>query len=49
MAEEALALHLEGLVEDGEATPEPSLLEEVMRDPETAQAWLFWSPPLGSL
>lgn len=34
MAEEALALHLEGLVEDGEAAPEPSLPEEVMRDPE---------------
>ena len=34
MAEEALALHLEGLVEDGEATPEASLPEEVMRDPE---------------
>lgn len=25
MAEEALALHIEGLVEDGEAIPEPSL------------------------
>jgi predicted RNase H-like HicB family nuclease len=24
MAEEALALHIEGLVEDGEAIPEPS-------------------------
>jgi predicted RNase H-like HicB family nuclease len=34
MAEEALALHLEGLAEDGEAVPEPSLLEEVMRDSE---------------
>lgn len=34
MAEEALAMHLEGLVEDGEAVPEPSSLEEVMRDAE---------------
>jgi predicted RNase H-like HicB family nuclease len=34
MAEEALALHIEGLVEDGEAIPEPSALEEVMRDPD---------------
>jgi predicted RNase H-like HicB family nuclease len=33
-AEEALALHLEGLAEDGEAIPEPSSLEAVMADPE---------------
>jgi predicted RNase H-like HicB family nuclease len=32
MAQEALALHLEGLTEDGEAVPEPSSLEEVMAD-----------------
>ena len=32
MAEEALAFHIEGLVEDGEAIPEPSLLEAVMAD-----------------
>lgn len=30
MATEALAFHLEGLAEDGEAVPEPSSLEEVM-------------------
>jgi predicted RNase H-like HicB family nuclease len=30
MAAEALALHLEGLAEDGEAVPEPSSLEEIM-------------------
>lgn len=34
MAEEALALHLEGLAEDGEAVPEPSALKEVMSDPD---------------
>jgi len=34
MAEEALALHIEGLAEDGEAIPEPSSLEAVMSDPE---------------
>jgi predicted RNase H-like HicB family nuclease len=34
MAEEALALHIEGLVEDGEAIPEPSALEEIMSDPD---------------
>jgi predicted RNase H-like HicB family nuclease len=33
MAEEALALHIEGLAEDGEAIPEPSTLDEVMSDP----------------
>ncbi|TJU89030.1 MAG: CopG family transcriptional regulator, partial [Mesorhizobium sp.] len=32
MAEEALALHIEGLVEDGDAIPEPSSLEAVMAD-----------------
>ena len=30
MATEALAFHLEGLAEDGEAVPEPSSLEEIM-------------------
>ena len=34
MAAEALALHLEGMAEDGEAIPEPSSLEAVMSDPE---------------
>ena len=34
MAEEALAFHVEGMVEDGEAIPEPSSLEKVMADPE---------------
>ena len=34
MAEEALALHIEGLIEDGEAVPEPSTLEDVMADPD---------------
>ena len=32
MAEEALALHVEGMVEDGDAVPEPSSLESVMAD-----------------
>ena len=30
MAEEALAFHIEGLVADGEAIPEPSRLDEIM-------------------
>lgn len=32
LAAEALALHLEGLAEDGEAFPEPSTLADVMAD-----------------
>lgn len=32
LAEEALAFHVDGLIEDGEAIPEPSSLEEVMVD-----------------
>ncbi len=32
MAEEALALHLAGLMEDGEAIPDPSGLDVVMAD-----------------
>ncbi|MBR1196141.1 type II toxin-antitoxin system HicB family antitoxin [Bradyrhizobium sp. AUGA SZCCT0240] len=34
MAAEALAFHLEGLAEDGEAVPEPSSLEEIMANRE---------------
>jgi len=33
MAEEALAFHIEGLIADGDAIPEPSQLEEIMADP----------------
>jgi predicted RNase H-like HicB family nuclease len=34
MAAEALAFHLQGLAEDGEAITEPSTLEAVMSDPD---------------
>lgn len=34
MAEEALAFHVEGLIQDGEPIPEPSTLESVMAAPE---------------
>lgn len=34
MAAEALTFHIEGMVEDGDAIPEPSSLEQVMADPE---------------
>lgn len=33
MAEEALGFHVEGMIEDGDAIPEPSSLEAVMADP----------------
>lgn len=38
MAAEALALHLEGLAEDGEALPEPSSLEDIMANKENKDA-----------
>lgn len=34
MAHEALALHIEGMTEDGETIPEPSSLETIMADRE---------------
>ena len=34
MAAEALALHIEGMVEDGDAVPAPSNLEAVMAETE---------------
>jgi predicted RNase H-like HicB family nuclease len=36
MGAEALALHLEGLAADGEAAPEPSSLEEIMKGAQNA-------------
>ena len=44
LAEEALQLHVEGLIEDGEAIPEPSTLETVMSDPlnRNGVAILVW-------
>ena len=34
MAEEALAFHVEGMLEDGDPIPEPSSLEMIMDDPD---------------
>ncbi|MFH5927163.1 type II toxin-antitoxin system HicB family antitoxin [Roseomonas xinghualingensis] len=36
-AEEALALHLRGMIEDGDAIPDPTPLERVERDPEVEE------------
>lgn len=33
MAEEALAFHIEGMIEDGESIPEPSSIDHIMTDP----------------
>jgi predicted RNase H-like HicB family nuclease len=37
-AEAALAFHVEGMAEDGDAIPEPSSLEQIMADPENRDA-----------
>ena len=36
MAQEALTLHVEGMLEDGEALPAPSSLDDLLADPENA-------------
>ena len=38
MAQEALALHMHGMLEDGEQLPVPSRLEDIMSDPDQANA-----------
>lgn len=35
MAVDVLALHIEGMVEDGEPAPEPNTLDAIMSDPDT--------------
>ena len=41
MAAEALALHIAGMVEDGEAIPEPSTLDSLADDPARKGAVAF--------
>lgn len=41
MAAEALALHIAGMVEDGEAIPEPSTLDAMAEDPARKEAVAF--------
>jgi len=43
-AAEALALHIDGMIEDGTAIPEPSSLEEVMAERESRDAVAFLVP-----
>lgn len=44
LAAEALALHVEGLREDGEALPAPSALDAIMAEPENRAAVAFVVP-----
>jgi len=41
LAEEALQMHVEGMVEDGEALPVPSTLDTIMADPANTDAVAF--------
>ena len=47
MAQEALTLHIQGMLEDAEQLPGPSRLEEIMSDPDyvNAIAYLVVSVP----
>jgi len=38
MAQEALTLHIQGIIEDGDQLPSPSKLEEIMADSDSADA-----------
>jgi predicted DNA binding CopG/RHH family protein len=38
MIEESLGLHIEGMVEDGEALPEPSSLDKIVKSKDYADA-----------
>ena len=37
-AQEALTLHISGMIEDGESIPRPSTLDEIAEDPATKDA-----------
>jgi len=41
MAQEAIRLHIKGMIEDGQDIPFPSNLEEIMANPEHADAVAF--------
>jgi predicted RNase H-like HicB family nuclease len=47
MAQDALAIHIQGILEDGEQLPSPSRLEDIMADPDftDATAYLIVSIP----
>ncbi len=41
MAVEALEFHIKGMIEDAESLPEPSLLDDIVSDPEYSDALTF--------
>ena len=41
LAAEALALHIRGMLEDGDTVPEPSTIDDVARDPALQNAVAF--------
>lgn len=41
MAEEALTLHIQGMIKDGDKLPFPSKLEKIMNDPDYSDATAF--------
>jgi predicted RNase H-like HicB family nuclease len=41
MAQEALELHVRGMIEDGESLPEATSLDAIMADPDNADAVAF--------
>jgi len=41
MAGEALALHIRGMLEDGETLPQPSSIDDLARDPDRKDAVAF--------
>ena len=41
MAQDALSLHIQGMLEDGEQFPAPSKLEDIMADPDYADATAY--------
>lgn len=38
LAQEALTLHIQGMIEDGQAIPAPSSLDEIMAEPDNASS-----------
>lgn len=49
MAEEALALHVEGLLEDGESLPDPTPADAVLDDPENQDVATVFLVEIGAL
>jgi predicted RNase H-like HicB family nuclease len=44
MAAEALLLHVEGMIAEGEVIPEPSTAEQVLANPEWSDGKKIWVP-----